>query len=124
VPRPVGRGPGWGDPGPPGPWPSGRRGATAAGPGDPSDEPARVRRVLRVDASSTVTLDAIIVSGNQADGGARGLAGPGGPAGDDGAGIGGGVYLAGPDSTKQGTRIFGNTASTSKNDLYGRFGSG
>jgi hypothetical protein len=53
-----------------------------------------------------------------------GLAGLGGMAGDDGAGIGGGAYLAGPDSTEQGTRIFGNTASTSNNDLYGQFGSG
>lgn len=79
---------------------------------------------IYVDASSTVALDAIIISGNQADGGAGGLAGPGGTAGDDGAGIGGGAYLAGPDSTEQGTRIVGDTASTSNHDLYGQFGSG
>jgi hypothetical protein len=79
---------------------------------------------IYVDASSAVALDAIIRSGNQSDGGAGGLAGPGGTAGDDGAGIGGGAYPAGPDSTEQGTRILGNTASTSNNDLYGQFGSG
>jgi hypothetical protein len=42
----------------------------------------------------------------------------------DGAGIGGGVYLAGPGSTASGTVIFGNTASTSNKDLYGQFGAG
>jgi hypothetical protein len=41
--------------------------------------------------------------------------------GTDGLGQGGGVFLPGSGSTRHGTNISGNTASTSGNDVYGSF---
>ena len=79
---------------------------------------------IYVDPSSTVALDAVVVTGNQADGGAGGVADPGGTDGNAGAGIGGGIYLAGSGSTEKSSRISGNTASTSNDDVCGQLGAG
>ena len=54
---------------------------------------------------------------------AGGLGGLGGSNGATGQGIGGGVYLSSTGSTETGTKIKGNTASTSHNNIYGSFGS-
>ena len=61
------------------------------------------------------------ITNNAADGGLGGSATMGGTVGDNGQGIGGGVYLAGTGSTKKNTTISGNFASASDNNVYGTF---
>ena len=41
--------------------------------------------------------------------------------GDDGTGLGGGVFLAGSGSVMQGTKIKGNSASTGDDNISGSF---
>jgi len=70
---------------------------------------------LDLDFASTIAIEWATIQGNQADGGfsADGKS--------RGWGIGGGVYLTGPGSTKQNTTITGNSASALGNDVYGAF---
>jgi hypothetical protein len=70
------------------------------------------------DQYSQFTLVNGSITGNQADGGAGGI---GVLDGTDGTGIGGGVYLSTSGSVKTGTKIVGNSASTSDDDVYGSF---
>jgi hypothetical protein len=58
---------------------------------------------------------------NEGFGGFGGAAGLGGDDGLDGQGVGGGVYLGSPGSHRKNTRITGNTASTSHNNVFGTF---
>ncbi len=46
---------------------------------------------------------------------------PASSAGSDRSGLGGGVYLAGPGSTRTHTAIAGNSASTAGDDVFGTF---
>ena len=72
---------------------------------------------------STVALSGGQIEQNVADGGVGGLGGLGGTNGATGQGVGGGVYLSSTGSTESGTKITGNKASTSHNNIFGSFGS-
>jgi hypothetical protein len=76
---------------------------------------------LYVDAASIAALAGGSIVGNQADGGRGGLGDTDGANGPDGYGQGGGVYLAGLGSTRKGTKIAGNAASTSGDEIFGTF---
>ncbi len=67
---------------------------------------------LFVGPDSTVALDDDAILGNLADGGSGAV---------DGNGSGGGIYLSGTGSTRKGTTIAGNWASSGDDDVYGTF---
>jgi hypothetical protein len=63
---------------------------------------------------STVSLESVDITGNQATGG------PAGAGGTAGQGIGGGVYIFGDSRVSaRDTDISGNHASTSNDDVFG-----
>jgi hypothetical protein len=66
-------------------------------------------------ATAQTMLSSSLVVANQASGGEAG------PGGEDGHGIGGGVYIlsGGMVSADAATLIFGNHASTSNDDVFG-----
>jgi hypothetical protein len=65
-----------------------------------------------------LTISDSTVTKNRAKGGDGGS---GATDGNDGSGLGGGVYLAGTGSTAQNVTIKNNHASTSGDDVYGSF---
>jgi hypothetical protein len=73
---------------------------------------------LNVNNAATVTLAGGVITRNKAKGGTGGRGLTNGAAG---MGLGGGVYLLGPGSVNQGTKIKNNSASTSDNDVFGSF---
>ncbi len=66
-----------------------------------------------------MALSDVVITGNRAQGGAAGV---GATSGTAGQGIGGGLYLApGSTTTLKKTRVAGNSASTSNDDIYGTY---
>jgi len=74
---------------------------------------------LFVDVAATVALTGGSITNNQAIGGAYGWGTT--TNGTDGEGQGGGVFLTVAGSTRSGTIISGNSASTSGNNIFGTF---
>jgi hypothetical protein len=76
---------------------------------------------IEVDQGATLTLATSAVTENTAFAGGAGNGGLGGTTGATGKGLGGGVALGGPGSVRIKTQINTNTASTSGDNVYGKF---
>ena len=96
-------------------------GAGGGGAGNGGDGGDAQGGAIFASPSAFVALSSCSITANQADGGWFGFAGSGGENGTDGTGIGGGVYLSAAGSTSSKTTIFGNSASTSNDNVYGTF---